>query len=98
MNPGLRINKLTLSLDLSCPECFLTSAIVSAGTSMISMRKLATVRIDVSSSSVTLLENVEEVAYLQHIFLSISVCMDYSIFCCAIRFGIKGIETGMLGL
>ena len=64
MNPGLRINRLTLSLDLFCPECILTSAIVSAGISMISMRKLATVRIDVSTSSVTLLENIEEVATL----------------------------------
>ena len=64
MSPGLRINKLTLSLDLSCSECLLTSAIVSAGISMISMRKLATVRIDVSSSLVTLLENIEEVVTL----------------------------------
>ena len=64
MNPGLRINRLTLSLDLFCPECILTSAVVSAGISMISMRKLATVRIDVSTSSVTLLENIEEVATL----------------------------------
>ena len=61
MTPGLRISKLLLSLDLSCPDCCLSSAVVSAGTSMISMRKIATVRIDAYTNSVTLLENIEEV-------------------------------------
>ena len=63
MTPSLRISKLLLSLDLSCPDCSLSSAVVNAGTSMISMRKLATVRIDAYSSSLTLLENIEEVLW-----------------------------------
>ena len=61
MNPGLRINKLALSLDLSCPECSLTSAIISVGASIVSMRKLATILIDMFSSSVALLEYQQEV-------------------------------------
>ena len=62
MNAGLKINKLTLTLDLSCPDCVLSSAIVSAGTSMISMRRISSVVIDTFSSSVVLLKNIEEVS------------------------------------